>query len=145
MTKYKLRDPNNTPPKGFTWIDPITTLRINTRNHSNWLTEATNHRSANALPIPDVGDMEDQLCRSYDDRTRSQVCMECDGSDEVKRLGVGGMLKSMLANVGIAACWSCTKIAEKMDSWGPDGCERNMPEIVETMKENSIQSKWTKY
>jgi len=142
---WKLKNTANTPPKGFRWIDPITNMEVHAQNFDNWMTKATDHRVANALPLVEREEMEDQLCRGYTENMRKDVCSEYDSSGIIKRLGVGSTLKAMLAAVGVSACWGCTKLAERMDSWGPDGCEANMPEIVATMSENATKSRWTKY
>ncbi len=142
---WKLKDPKSTPPKGFLYIYPITTMAIDARNIDNWLTLATDHRVANALPLPELKEMEDQLCGRYDEKTRTQICIEYDDNGPVVRLGVGGTLKKMLATVGVSACWGCANLANRMDAWGPDGCEEHMPEIVEGMSENAMKSRWTRY
>ena len=142
---WRLKNQQNTPPKGFLWVDPITNMEVHAQNVANWLTIATDHRVANALPLPNLEEMEHQLCGRYDERTRQQVCQEYDASGVIKRLGVGSTLKGMLAAVGVSACWGCTKLAERMDTWGPDGCEENMAEIVATMSENANSNRWTRY
>lgn len=142
---WKLKNPSVTPPKGFLWVDPITNMEVHAQNIDNWLSQATDHRVANALPLVELDEMQDQLCRRYDEKTRQQVCAEYDGAGIVRRLGVGGTLKAMLAAVGISSCWGCTKLAERMDAWGPDGCEEHMGEIVATMSENANSNRWTRH
>ena len=142
---YRLKDPSKTPPKGFRFIDPETQFLVSARNHANWISQATDHRVANNLPLVSIEEMENQLCGAYDEKIRRDVCQECDVMGDVQRLGVGGTLKQMLASVGISSCWSCTNLAARMDVWGTDGCEEHMTEIVEMMNENAAQRKWTKY
>lgn len=142
---WRLRTKSNVPPKGFRWIDPITTFQVSAPNHPTWLTLAIEHRVGNALPLPREEDMEDQLCLGFTERVRCDVCEQFDGESVIRVLGVGSTLKEMLAYAGIHSCWSCTRLAERMDSWGPTGCEEHMAEIVETMNENANQRKWMKY
>lgn len=142
---YRLRDKNRTPPKGFVWVDPITTFPVEARSYSNWRSMAIDHRSANAQAIPSEEEMEDQLCRRYDAETRQRICVLCDGTSIQPILGVGGTLKAMLAAIGISACWSCIDTAAQMDKWGPDGCEEHMGEIVAVMNANAARKNWLRF
>lgn len=142
---FKLRNPQATPPRGFKWIDPITGYVVTARNHANWISQASDHRVANGLGIPNAAEMEDQLCRNYDDRVRSQACIEYDENGVVTRRGPGSILKEILHGFGIQACWGCLDLAAKMDAWGPDGCEENMTYIVEAMQQNAEHRKWTRF
>jgi hypothetical protein len=77
---WKLKNTANTPPKGFRWIDPITNMEVHAQNFDNWMTKATDHRVANALPLVEREEMEDQLCRGYTENMRKDVCSEYDSS-----------------------------------------------------------------
>lgn len=142
---YRLKDRSKTPHKGFIWIDPKTTMLIEARNYPNWLSAAIDHRVGMGLPIPDPAEMEDQLCGRYDEKTRQQYCNFVDGVEASPILGVGGTLKTMLAAIGISACWGCIDLARRMDDWGPDGCEENMPEIVKIMQQNADRRNWARF
>lgn len=142
---YRLRNTTTTPPKGYRWIDPLTTYEVTAHSYANWVSQAIDHRVGNALPLPEESEMQEQLCLRFDEKTRKCFCDYMEGGVVVPLLGVGGTLKKMLAYAGIHSCWSCTNLAGKMDSWGPDGCEENMAEIVQTMNENANQRKWMKY
>lgn len=145
MTTYRLKDKRRTPHKGFIWIDPITTYMIDARNYTTWLSLAIEHRSGMMLAIPTPEEMECQLCERFSEETRKQYCELVDGTEIKPILGVGGTLKSMLAAIGISACWSCIDMAGKMDAWGPDGCEEHMDEIVQIMQENAGKRDWYRF
>lgn len=53
--------------------------------------------------------------------------------------GPGTELKALLKMVGITSSptCKCNAHAKKMDVWGPDECERRLPEIVGWLKEQS--------
>lgn len=142
---YRLKNKEKCPPHGFQWIDPVTTMLIEARNHGNWLSKAIEHRQGMLLAMPLVEEMEDQICGRMDDHTRKQYCTYVDGNQVSPILGVGGVLKSMLAAIGVHACWGCIDLARKMDEWGPDGCEEHMTEIVQTMQHNAEKRNWYKY
>lgn len=142
---YRLIDRSKTPPRGFIWIDPITTLQIEARNYANWRAKACEHRAGNAYPVPSEEEMEDQLCDRFDPKTRQRICQQYEDTGPVKALGVGGTLKDLLARIGVNACWGCINLAKKMDDWGPEGCEEHMAEIVETMNDNASKRNWYKF
>lgn len=142
---YKLRNRADTPPGGFSWTDPVTMQFINARNFSNWITQANALRVANRQELPTEQEMEDQLCSSYDPKTRAQVCLEVDGNELNPILGVGGELKRLLAACGVKACWSCVDMARQMDDWGPDECERRRTEIVAGMVERANSLNWWRF
>jgi len=142
---FRLIQRNKTVPHGFIWIDPITTQEVSARNYPNWIAAATEVRVANGNPLPTEAEMEDQLCGRFDEKTRRSLCQEVNGDGVVKRLGVGSTLKDMLARIGISACWGCLNLAQRMDGWGPDGCEEHMEEILEAMDRNAQQRNWLKY
>ncbi len=140
-TKYRQQKPS----RGYQWIDPITLWELNTASYANWLAQAAEHRVGNALPLVEPEEMEAQLCAGYDAGKRKDFCEEYDDGGVVKRLGVGSTLKSMLAGMGISACFGCMNLAGRMDSWGPDGCEEHMDEILEIMDENASKRNWYKF
>lgn len=142
---FRLRDRSKTPPHGFVWIDPITTIRVDARNHANWISKAIEVRVANRNPLPEEQEMEDQYCRSMDDKSRKQFCDCLEGDIVIPSRGVGSELKHMLASIGIHSCWGCMDTANKMDKWGPDGCEENMAEIVQMMNENAKAKSWFRF
>lgn len=144
-TLLRIRDLSKTPPHGFVWRDPITgDPPVTARNYSNWISLANERRIGNGLDMPVPEEMEDQLCRSYDDRTRAQVCIDTPGYTP-KPGGPGTILKNLLAGLGINACWGCLDLAGKMDAWGPDGCEENKQYIVDAMQANADQKRWTRF
>lgn len=142
---YRLIDRGKTPPQGFLWIDPITTQAAEARNYANWVARGAEIRSANGNPIPSEAEMEDQLCRRYDEKTRQHYCQSYDGDQPQQNLGVGSTLKTMLAAIGVNACWGCINLAKRMDDWGPDGCEEHMAEILEIMEDNAKKKNWLKF
>lgn len=59
----------------------------------------------------------------------------------------GTELHALLARVGIAdteGC-GCGLIAYKMDSWGPDECEKRLPEIVDSMEKEAQKRNWIRF
>lgn len=55
-------------------------------------------------------------------------------------LGPGGELKKLLRDwLGVVAApnCACNARAKQMDDWGPDECERRLPEIVGWLKEQA--------
>lgn len=142
---WRLIDRSKTPPRGFQWIDPITTFMVSARNHANWMADAAEHRVGNRNPIPSPEEMEDQYCNRLDPKTKLQYCQQFDGNELVKSLGVGSTLKMMLANIGVSACWGCINLANRMDGWGPDGCEEHMTEILEIMDQNAQKRDWYRF
>lgn len=140
----KLLHRDKTVPKGFLWIDPITTQEVHARNWPNWRAKAAEVRVANQNPLPTEEEMEDQLCGRMDEKTRRRYCVEYDSDGVVKPMGVGSTLKDILARVGISACWSCINLSKKMDDWGPTGCEENMGYIVELMVQNANKRNWAR-
>ena len=145
LPMYRLADKNKTVPKGFVWIDPITTQKVYARNYPNWMSLAIEVRQANGNPLPTEEEMEDQLCGQFDEKTRRRICIEVDGNGEVRKMGVGSTLKDMLARIGVHACWSCINLSNQMDDWGPDGCEERMDYIVSIMVENANKRNWAKF
>lgn len=140
---WRLIDRSKKPPKpGYSWIDPITTLEISGPNYPKWIADAVAHRVGNRNPLPTDGEMEDQLCGRLSPQARKQYCQQYGDAGEVKAMGVGSTLKSMLAAMGVSACWGCINLAKRMDDWGPDGCEEHMPEILEIMQENAAKRRW---
>jgi len=142
---YRLIDRSKTPPKGFLWVDSFTTQAAEARNYANWRAQAIEIRVANGNPIPTEEEMEDQMCGRYLPEIRKNFCESYDAQGTVQNYGVGSTLKSMLASIGISACWGCINLAKKMDDWGPDGCEEHMEEIVATMNENASKRNWYKF
>lgn len=142
---FKLIHRDKTVPHGFVWVDPITTQEVSARNYPNWRAAAIEVRVANGNPLPTEEEMEDQLCGRFDEKTRRRLCVEYDDTGEVRRIGVGSTLKEMLARIGVNACWGCLNLAQRMDDWGPDGCEEHMQEILEIMDQNAQQRNWLKY
>lgn len=57
--------------------------------------------------------------------------------------GPGSQLKALLALIGIKATpnCSCNAKAFQMDQWGPDECERRLPEILDWLQEESGRRK----
>ena len=53
--------------------------------------------------------------------------------------GAGSELKSLLRSLGIASSQncSCNARAKQMDEWGPDECEKRLPEIVDWLREQA--------
>lgn len=141
---FKLRDQSKTTPKGFLWVDPITGLEAVARSHPNWMSAAREIRMANALELPKVEEMEDQLCKSMTEKSRQDWCMPVDLYTP-RPGGPGTILKDLLSGFRIKACWGCLDLAGKMDTWGPDGCEENMQYIVDAMKANAEQKKWFRF
>lgn len=138
----RLKDTSKTPPKGFSWFDPLTGYSINTRNYSNLISQIRDHRVANALPIPDAAEIEEQMCGRFSDSARKEFCEEV-GRPAMH--GPGWHLHSILSGFGINACWGCIDLARKMDSWGADGCESRMEEIIETIDQNASERKWVQF
>lgn len=145
LLMYKLRSPSSTPPGGFLWTDPITMQVAEARNHANWVDAANAIRVANRKELPSVQEMEDQLCGTYDPKTRDQFCLEVSGGSLNPVLGPGGELKRLLASFGIKACFSCVDMARQMDEWGPDECERRIPEIVAGMVDRANHMNWMRF
>lgn len=141
----RLKDRSVTPPKGFKWVDPTTGFVVYARNHANWKGQASEHRVVNGLAIASVEEMEDQMCRGFNPMTQRDFCEEYDANGPVNRKGPGSILRDTLHAFGIQACWGCLDLAEKMDSWGPDGCEENMTYIVNVMKANAEHRKWFRF
>lgn len=55
--------------------------------------------------------------------------------------GPGTELKGLLKLIGITASpnCSCNARAKQMDEWGPDECERRMPEILEWLEQEATR------
>lgn len=53
--------------------------------------------------------------------------------------GPGTELKALLSRIGITASptCGCNAYAAQMDSWGPDGCQQRMPEILVRLEEQA--------
>lgn len=142
---FKIRDKNKTPPHGFTWVDPLTSFEINARSYPNWRSAALEHRGANNNPVPSEEEMDDQFCMRLSEKERERWCTFVDTDGPKPILGVGGVLKEMLAAIGISSCWSCVDTAGQMDRWGPDGCEEHMGEIVAIMERNANKKNWLRF
>lgn len=142
---FRLRSRANTPPGGFIWVDPISMQVAEARNHANWTDAANAIRVANRKELASVESMEDQLCGTYNEATRREYCVEVEGGSLNPVLGPGGELKRLLASFGIKACFSCVDVARQMDEWGPDECERRLPEIVVGMTERANHMNWIRF
>lgn len=143
---WRLRNRDKTPPKGFRWLDPLTNYEVTARNYANWMSAAEAHRVGNQLPMLDTAEMEDQVCGRLEGASLREYCEEVTADNQrVASRGVGDILKAMLSSIGIQACFGCQNLQHKMNSWGPDGCEEHMPEILEFMEENAQAKNWMRF
>jgi len=59
--------------------------------------------------------------------------------------GVGTEVAKILKSIGIEACFGCIDWIQKMNQWGPTGCEENRNDIVFRLREKMKETSWETY
>lgn len=84
---------------------------------------------------------------SYPARVRHQSAVHPDAQlappEQGRKDGPGTQLKGLLRLLGITAssACSCNARAAQMDEWGPDECEKRIPEIVGWLEQQARSRK----